>query len=47
MIETAEEEEFITYILRPMNLELMYEHEVETNKSMKVSIKLDSLQLSL
>ena len=42
------EEEFLTYILRPMNLNLMYEHQSEgSDKSMKVSIKLDSLQLAL
>ena len=27
MIDTNEGEEFLTYILRPMNLDLMYEHE--------------------
>ena len=45
MINTNEEEEFLTYILRPMNLDLMYEHETDQpkNRSMKISIKLDSL----
>ena len=49
MIDTNEGEEFLTYILRPMNLDLMYEHESDNprQKSMKVSIKLDTLQLSL
>ena len=49
VIEANEGEEFLTYILRPMNLDLMYEHETDTpkTKSMKVSIKLDSLRLTL
>ena len=45
MIDTNEGEEFLTYIMRPMNLDLMYEHETgkSKTKSMKVSIKLDTL----
>ena len=35
-------EEFLTYILKPMNLDLVYEHDTDaTTKSMKISIHLD------
>ena len=48
MEEMGGEEDFLTYILKPMNMELIYEHETETPiKSMKFSIRLDKLELSL
>ena len=46
--KARDDEEFLTYILKPMNLDLVYEHEVSNpNKSIKISIKLDELQLAM
>ena len=48
IISTGVEEDFLTYILKPMNMELIYEHETDTpTKSMKFWIRLDKLELSL
>ena len=46
--EKGGEEDFLTYILKPLNMELIYEHETDTPiKSLKFSIRLDKLELSL
>lgn len=47
MPESGAEEDFLTYILKPMNMELIYEHDTDSHiKSMKFWLRLQKLELS-